>query len=197
MWGLYIFLSVVWGDIWLDKPWSIFHRHSPSFLHVNWDASSGDLSSETACHTWGTWSAVLCKTQKSEFTPATRQLVLNCLLIKVHVLARTEILSFMKRSVPFPPWIKGLGRRQGRTSKETRLLHVNNPQPVNAKQRSLPDCNKFCNDTAKYLPAVVLLAQAVGNISKASLFLSASLSLMLAALHWLLGSMTEAAMDSK
>lgn len=43
----------------------------------------------------------------------------------------------------------------------------------------------------------MLLAQAVGNISKASLFLSASLSLMLAALHWLLGSMTEAAMDSK
>lgn len=65
MWGLYIFLSGEWGDIWLDKPWCIFHRHSPSFLHVSWDASSDDLSSETACHTWGTWSAVLCKRKKS------------------------------------------------------------------------------------------------------------------------------------
>lgn len=63
-------------------------------------------------------------------------------------------------------------------------------------QSSLPDCNKFCNDTAKSLPAVELLAQAVERAAK-RVCLSVCLSLMLAALPCLLGSMTEATMDSK
>lgn len=119
------------------------------------------------------------------------------MLIKVHGLARTDILP-LDEKVSFLPTLHkaGQGGGQERTNKETRLLHVNNPQSVNAKQRSLPDCNKFCNDTAKYLPAVVLLAQAVGTSSKVSLCLSVSHS-VLAALHCLLGSMTEAAADSK
>lgn len=86
----------------------------------------------------------------------------------------------------------------GRTKKKTKLLSVNNPQSVNTKQRlTRPQQSNSVDDCAKHLPTAVLLALAARTSSKASLSVCLPLLLMLAALCCLLGSMTEAAIDSK
>lgn len=93
-----------------------------------------------------------------------------------------------------PTLHKGAGGGQNNSKKKPELLTVNNPQSINAKQRltRLQQSNSVA-DCAKHLPAVVLLALALRTSSKASL----SLLLVLAALCCLLGSRTEAAIDSK
>lgn len=81
--------------------------------------------------------------------------------------------------------------------KKTKLPPVNNAQSVNAKQRlTRLQQSGSVDDRAKHLPAVVLLLfqlEAVRTSSKARL----ARSLTQAALCCLLGSTTEAAIDSK